>query len=331
MCDMRKLKSFVRDRLNRLEEFRIGIKEYFSNRRTKKTARSRLERKILLSVHSIEKSMGLRDFQPGHSVKDATHLLYHLNIYLQKQYPPSRFAFKEGLAALREYIRYQQTFDVDHGYLSAIEKEYRAILKVVPQQVAEDAERYRCRSILLDADMLNDQAEEYERFVASRHSVRMFSPEAVPQTLIARAVRLANYAPSACNRQPNRVYFINAETAAKRVADLITGNKGFDKEIRNFILVTVERSMFAGDEQFQWYINGGIYLESLVLSLHALKLATCIMQWRAFYKTERQLKALCRIGSNEAIVAVIGVGFYERETKVIAAQRMSDDDNLIIV
>lgn len=327
----RALKDFIKNVLYRMTEWKISVKEFYSNRKRRRDRKIRLERTLLLTSHSIEKGMGLRDFQPGHSVRGVQGLLDRLNEYYRKGYDCDCFAFKEGLTAVREYIACQESFGIPKENLEGIETGYRKLVSALPEKVVSDAETYRCRAVESDYSQIADLSFEFEKFVRSRHSVRMFGSNPVAEDTVRKAVTLANYAPSACNRQANKVYFTNSAEKAEIISALITGNKGFENEIRNFILVTSSRAMFAGEEQFQWYIGGGIYLESLILSLHSLGVATCIMQWRAFYKTEKQLKKICGISSEEAIIAVVGLGEYEERTKTLAAQRMTCRDNLFLI
>lgn len=95
--------------------------------------------------------------------------------------------------------------------------------------------------------------------------------------------------------------------------------------------VTTDRACFSYVEQFQWYINGGIYLSYLSLALHSLGIGHCIMQWKAFYRTENELKKICGISKREAIIAVIGCGYYADNVKCIRAQRKTVDDTLHII
>lgn len=328
---IRFVKSIIRNCIDRFVEMKITVKEFFSNGKKKKYDKIYMERKILLSAHSIEKSMGLRGFEPGHSTKEINYLLKLLEAFYIKNYDCNCFAFKEGLAAVREYLACQVSFDVNYEGLRRLDASYKNIIKRIPKEIYSASLGYSCGVSILHKKDLQNNATNFELFVAQRHSVRMFSKEIIPYSLIERAVELANYAPSACNRQPNRVYFCNSKMHTKLIGELIAGNKGFEDEINNFILLTSSRGMFSGDEQFQWFINGGIYLESLILSLHSLQIASCIMQWKAFNKSEKKIKKICGIAGNEAIIAIIGVGFYEDNTKVIAAQRMSASDNLKII
>ena len=52
------------------------------------------------------------------------------------------------------------------------------------------------------------------------------------------------------------------------------------------------------------------------------------MQWFAFYKTEAELKRLMGITNNEAIIAIIGLGYYPDKVKCIKAQRKEVDQML---
>ena len=48
--------------------------------------------------------------------------------------------------------------------------------------------------------------ENFEGFLASRRSCRQFAPRIPNEAVIRKAVKLAQWAPSACNRQPIRVH-----------------------------------------------------------------------------------------------------------------------------
>ena len=67
------------------------------------------------------------------------------------------------------------------------------------------------------------------------------------------------------------------------------------------------------------------------LALHSLGIGSCIMQWFAFYKTEKQLKNLLEIKNSEAIIAIIGYGYYKDKFKCICAQRKSTNETVKFV
>lgn len=167
--------------------------------------------------------------------------------------------------------------------------------------------------------------------MSSRHSIRDFKDQLVDKKLIEKAVEMANHAPSACNRQPIRVYCTGSMEEAAHVDSLITGTTGFKDTIRNFAVVTSDRAYFAGIEEFQWYVNGGIYLSFLVMAFHSLGIGSIVMQWFAFYKWQNELKEYMGIGKTEAIVAVVGFGYPSDDVKCICAQRRKAEDTLQFV
>lgn len=181
-------------------------------------------------------------------------------------------------------------------------------------------------------DLLPDETLDLESFFSSRHSIRTYLQEPVKEENIREAVKIANRAPSACNRQASYVYFSNSKETVEKIDSLITGSSGFKGEVPNYIIVTTDRAAYFSDvEQFQWYINGGLYLSYLSLALHSQGIGHCIMQWKAFYKTEDDLKALMGISKSEAIIAVVGCGYYPEEVRCIDAQRKGVEDTLHII
>ena len=133
---------------------------------------------------------------------------------------------------------------------------------------------------------------------------------------------MARMAPSACNRQPVKVYYSLNEKKNKQISNLVPGNNGFNNAIPYFMIVTSSKSYFGLFEYNQWYVNGGIFLGYLRLAFHSHNLGSCIFQW-GLRAPEKELRELCQIPYCESIVAIVGFGYYAAETTVIQAQRKS--------
>lgn len=97
--------------------------------------------------------------------------------------------------------------------------------------------------------------------------MRMFSNKEISIDYIEQIIQIANKAPSACNRQPAKVYFVKDKDKVNSVDFLITGNHGFEGKIPCYAILAEDRAYFTGEEEFQWYINGGIYLSYLTLAI----------------------------------------------------------------
>lgn len=332
---MGKIKSAYHYFIDRLYELRICAKEFFAESKLDKSAyEAHFKSRLLVDVHSVEKGIGLRNAKPGHSGEVVNGILDKLFIYMSRGYDINDFSFRETFRVIAAYIDFQKQFNIS-GFkiFSQIEKKYNRIVEKLGADYVDNVmSSLHAGAYYLDKSVVEAGKEfDFEGFIKSRHSIRSFSDEAVSSEDIKRAVSVANQCPSACNRQPSKVYFTSAKEKVDAVDKLITGSSGFKGETPNYIVLTTDRAAFSKEEQFQWYINGGIYLSYLSLALHSLGIGHCIMQWKAFYKTEEELKGIFGISTHESIIAIVGCGYYSSEVKCICAQRQAEGDALQIV
>ena len=332
---MKKLKKAYRYLADRLFELKICIKEFLSESKLKSSAyQAHYKNRLLVEVHSVEKGLGLKNAGPGHSGKVVVILLDKLFSYIYMDFDINDFAFKETFRVLTAYVAFQKQFDTSKFEMfSEIERKYNKLCEKLGQDyvLRVSSELNAGYGVYSREDLLKGTEFDFNGFISSRHSIRTYDGRPLDEDLIMNAAAMANMAPSACNRQPSRIYFSNKGNIVEQIDKLITGSSGFKGETSNYIVVTTDRAAFSKDEQFQWYINGGIYLSYLTLALHSQGIGNCIMQWKAFYKTEKQLKALLNIPAHEAIIAVVGCGYYKDETRCIAAQRRTVADTLRII
>ena len=317
-------------------ELKISAKEFLANSRFKKSAiRAYYENNMLLTAHRIEKGLGLRNTEPGHS-KDVTMQLIELLFgYIGRGYEIEAYAFRESFAVVEAYVKYQKSFGEENwSKMSDINRKFTVLCDSLGDDfICSNHELIAAGSRQYTYDQLMEGTQfDFDHFIKTRHSMRMYQKKVVHQDLIARSIEIANKAPSACNRQPQMVYFANKPDIVEMIDSLITGSSGFKNQTPNYLILTTDRARFLKDEQYQWYINGGIYLAYLTLALHSLGIGSCIMQWKAFYKTENQLKALTGISKHQAIIAIIGCGFYAEEgSSCICAQRKAIDETLKVL
>ncbi|MBR3354655.1 MAG: nitroreductase family protein [Oscillospiraceae bacterium] len=330
-----KLKKGLQYLRVRFFEFRLCLKEFRKGQKlTEDAFESFYKNSLLVEVHSVEKGLGLSNTQPGHSARPVNNLLNKLFGYIDRGYDIQDFSFRETLRVIMEYVDFQKSYDTSlFPEFDEIDRKYIALCSKLGEQFVKSV---RCtisagsKQISKD-ELLQGSQFDFSGFISTRHSIRMFQKTPIGIDEIKRVVSIANNAPSACNRQPCKVYFCNEEKKVQVIDSLITGSNGFKGEIPNYVVVTADRAQFMQEEQFQWYINGGIYISYLTLAMHSAGIGSCIMQWKAFYHTEKELKALLGITDREAIIAVVGCGHFQDETKCICAQRKSVEDTLQIV
>lgn len=296
---------------------------FFLNKLSKQ---KKLESMILVTVHSLEKGMGIKNTRKGYGQTKARKALSYMEEYVSKGFSDSSFAFLEGVKMLEAYIDYNNNMGIELPDISG------RLDKLRNDHVDQMTASIKCGCVYLSkSELLEECNVDFDKFISCRHSIRNYDEQIVDKEIVLSAVKMANKAPSACNRQPIKVYCTQTNDQAKLVDELITGTTGFKDDIHNFLVVTSDRAAFSGKEQFQWYVNGGIYLSYLTLALHSLGIGSCIMQWFPFYKTEKKLKQLLKINKSEAIVAIVGFGYYIDNNKCICSQRRTVEDTISFI
>jgi len=180
------------------------------------------------------------------------------------------------------------------------------------------------------SEILKYTPENWRGFVSSRHSVRRFKNSIISSEIINEIINDAKYYPSACNRQPCRVYYsMNPETTAKilRNCDGFVTNSG---DIHNCFIVTCDRSLLNQAElNDQELLNSGIFLGYLVMSIHAHGLGSCLFQFLQVNRRQESIKREFGIKSSEIIAAFVGFGELEDEVITACADRRPNIINVI--
>lgn len=147
---------------------------------------------------------------------------------------------------------------------------------------------------------------DFRSLLYSRHSIRYFSKEQVPQKTIVEALELAQRTPSACNRQGWKTHVFKGEQSVKLVK-WQAGARGFEEECNYSILVTANLKAFLWHEVHQAYIDGGLYAMNLINALHFLGLGTIPLS--CGFEHEKLQKLLdFNIPENEVPIVLIVFG-----------------------
>lgn len=278
-----------------------------------------IEVNLLLLAHSLEKGMGLPNPRARFGLKKAVSCLDLLEQYQKEGKDINRYAYIESLSVLETYFHFTDNDCME--YVDRIKKIKAQVKNLYPAGYEEIG------SMKAIYDKLDFEQIEY--FIRSRHSIRSYEPVAVDEEIIHSVLRLASCAPSACNRQPVKVYWTPEPDKVKQLNKLVPGNQGFEEEIPNWAIATVDRKMFGAAETLQWYVNGGIYLSYLVEAFHAYKLGSCIFQLPTTYQCTADIKRLIGASSGEAIIAAVGFGVPREKNKFLVASRRPVVETLV--
>ena len=310
-------------RIKRQWQFFLQKKRIIYREKKCRDKKGALERDILIYAHSLEKGMGIPNPRKGYGKEKADILVNHLRTCMMN-YGINSFAFCEGIAVLDAYIALMKSQNEGIDLICEKRNEIKTDEK--------DYENY-CKAGVKEysyIELSRDYYKNLDDIISSRHSIRHFSKEYITEDEMKIAIALANKAPSACNRQPVKVYYTKTQEKARLFEDMVDGSHGFQGEIPYFLLVTVNRAYFSDDEYLQWYTNAGIYIGYLTLALHSCGIGSIILQWKYAQKCEERVRSLFGIRPTEAIAAIIGYGKYSEDgTKCIVAQRKRPEETMI--
>lgn len=121
-----KIKKGCRYILTRMREFRLCMLEFSKGGKLRNNAyKGFVDSGMLVSAHSVEKGLGLRNVQPGHSGQVVNVLLDRLLSLCHDKNRVDQFAFRETLRVVMAYMDFQEQFDTSQFQMyPVIKKKY---------------------------------------------------------------------------------------------------------------------------------------------------------------------------------------------------------------
>lgn len=281
-----------------------------------------LDAYVTMNYHRLEKGLSFRDSRPRFGRNTIDDLIAQLRLSDKHgERLPARIA-------VSTLVAYQEAQDAQSRYekLDAFLAERGALRS---DKLASDAEggfKFVSRDEIHAAAM-----QDMAPFFESRHSVRHFDDREVDMDLIRRAVDMARFTPSVCNRQATRVHVLSNAKDKISALNLQNGNRGFQDQIDKVIVVTSDlRSFVSSGERYQSWIDGGMFAMSLVYALHSLGLGTCCLNWSVDWFTDKRLRRAISLPPYERVIMLIAVGHLPEQFRVARSMR-SPADELIVV
>lgn len=162
----------------------------------------------------------------------------------------------------------------------------------------------------------------YKELVETRHSIRHFSDKPVELERVENAVKLAQYTPSACNRQGWKTYIVNDKAVLREVLKNQNGNRGFGQEFDKLLVVVGDLRCFNRDrEVFQVYIDGGMYAMRVLDSLYYERIASVPLSASLTKEQEENVRKLLKLDPAEVLIMFIGIGNYPDECQTTRSER----------
>ena len=264
---------------------------------------------VLMSVHMLEKALVMGNEKYLNAVKYHS-IIENISQLIESGSSPEGFNIAGSIAIIKAAL----------STLSGHEDEKKELESLIMKYDIHERFRGGVERIPM-TEIFSHSNFDFRAFVSSRHSVRRFKNKIVKREVIYDIIRDAEYYPSACNRQPCKVYFTENPETISRIKKYIDGF--VSPCVHDCLIVTCDRALLnPAERNDQEYINGGIFLGYLVMSIHAHGLASCLFQFlQVAAKRQSQIRHEFNIPESEVISAFIGIGEPEDEVMCACAQR----------
>lgn len=280
------------------------MQTYSETSYSEKVSTSDKATKIRLLSHAIEKGMSLPNCRVGFG-KDKVKELIEL---CEKYNGVDEQAIDVAYGVLNAYIYWQDSNGGDTSFIAAEVKE-----KVRKSKVEGG-------TYILSKTGISG----FDEIARHRHSLRNFSATPISKDDIVNAVKLAQTAPSACNRQPIRIY---AVTDAEKIAKIMALHGGI-RTISNptvIFVVAGDRTLYKGEyERNTVYVDGGIFTMNLLYALDHFGIASCPAIWGNIPSDDSLLSKIVGIPQSQIIVNLIVAGYYPEEQYKVAVSVKRD-------
>lgn len=267
---------------------------------------------IVKYYHMIEKGLALPEPQPGFGHDPVNGLSIMVTKRLRAGDTSPHIV--EALEALAAYQAFNER--VGGETPRCVGETLALAASTLPRSEAAAIKQIK-RSALLQA--INFDAEA---FFGSRFSVRQFAATPIDPGKIQFAARMAQTAPSACNRQAGRVHIVNDPKMRNRYLQFQNGNRGFGDTMGALAVITVDlRAFVEPEERFQGWVDGGLFAMAFILGLHARGLGTCCLNWSAPASKDVAFHRMSKIPEYESIIMFLAIGELREEFQVARSPR----------
>lgn len=265
--------------------------------------------KMRLLIHPLEKALSLENIRPNFG-KDKVIRLISLYEEYSKINGKDQQVLKLAESIILNYIDFQKQYGMD--------------LSFIPEKFFNSNEDKSISGTINVSKEEFEKLSDFEKISTSRHSIRSFSPEKINRDKIISAVKLAQTAPSACNRQSTRVYVCDNPEKIQSIMSNHKGMNGFTNTSA-ILAITGDLNLYENEyERNTIFVDGGIFIMNLLYSLQSQGIANCPIIWGNEPDKDNFLYNLLKIPESETIILLVMVGCFP-EMGVKAAKSYKRD------
>lgn len=256
-----------------------------------------LAAKIRIQCHTIEKALSLSDCRADFGKEKVIEL-----ISKYQSYKYSDGKDKDAIALAESVIYAYAAHRVSNGL----------DISFIPQELTKAHEADVKSGAMPFLSKVRD-FETFDLIAHSRHSIRNFSQKKVSDEDIIKAVRIAQTAPSACNRQATRIYAITDTVKIDQLKQRHGGIRTFGQPGVIFV-ITQDLNLYTSEyERNTWLVDGGIFCMNLLYALNSVGIVNCPVIWGGMDDEDAFISELAGIPGNERTVILVVGGYAPEE------------------
>jgi len=291
------------------EKLALKDNERYVHAHEQSSAISGARARLMYHTHAIEKGLSHADFRGGFGKGAIQKLANEMQSWLAAAHPTEDQFFKAAASVMHVYFERHKALGVEvseqEGFFPA------SLLDLIAKADDKQGGVLPMTSVREATRVETNQDRSFLEVVYSRRSVREFTSEPVLNEDIERAVQIAQLAPSVCNRQAPRVHLFEDAKIIRAAVDLQRGFRGY-KMPPKLLLVTCDLTAFLSpNERNQGYIDGGLFMMSLLLGLRQVGLGSCSLNTAMNPDREEAIREILKIPETEIFISFVAVGHYD--------------------
>ena len=217
---------------------------------------------------------------------------------------------------------------IDKGANECVDSNRRRYEEVVNACKERDAAQGDERSpFLRDTSPLRTTIDDMLDLAVRRRSVRWYEQKPVPREAIDRAITVAGYSPSACNRQPFEFRIFDDPAMVEKLSAIPMGTRGFNHQFPVFVVLVgkLHAYPFARDRHVI-YIDTSLAAMAFEFALEVQGIASCSINWPDIPALEKKMAKLIGLEPDERVIMCMSLGYPDTTGLVPYSQKKPLDE-----
>lgn len=276
---------------------------------------------LLVVSHVLEKGLTMPNRRLGFGQSRVEMLVGMLELFIKK-YGADYVQVQAALNDLAEYIyiHKQASYNLPDQLVYSITNvlDYRKLSenKII---ISCSREEYFVKDV------------DFEKLAYSRRSLRYYDASEVDMDRVIDAIRIAQTAPSACNRQATRVKILQSKEAKDYVLKIHNGTRGFGHLADKILLITSDMTNWAPEDRNMAFLDAGIYTMNLLYALHDHHICACPLNAGLNSNETNDFRRVLCIPSSEMPICFITIGNAPNDFMIAKSERLYIKDVYTVI